>query len=301
MKFRQAMCSQLPKMPLLTELENLLSDGLLQRWRSERSWGHEPVDVGQARLARHFLRGALARPPGCGQFWAVVRGYRKLNPRLLSGNPPGWRGLPEPKAMAVVRKATGNQLPKMALLTELEKMYNEGVYKDCAPSGAGGMGGSMLVRSVRRDIFCMVLWHALRGAGCFLAPFRGWSLRSPPGYWLATLRVGGACPNRRRWRCGRHSDNARAGNGQPTPEDAAPDGAWEFIIGWFAAKMALLEELGKWASGNRRFHHYSGADSPGKRENSRTAHSHPRFAMIGWSTAKAAEGRRTPGRYRVIG
>ena len=163
------------------------------------------------------------------------------------------------------------------------------------------MSRGMLVRSVRRDIFCLVLWHALRGAGCFLAPFRGWSLRSPPGYWLATLRVGGACPNRRRWRCGRHSDNARAGNGQPTPKDAAPDGAWEFIIGWFAAKMALLEELGKWASGNRRFHHYSGADSPGKRENSRTAHSHPRFAMIGWSTAKAAEGRRIPGRYRVIG
>jgi len=24
--------------------------------------------------------------------------------------------------------------------------------------------------------------------------------------------------------------------------------------------------------------------------------SHPKFAMIGWSTAKAAEGRRTPGR-----
>ena len=46
------------------------------------------------------------------------------------------------------------------------------------------MSRGMLVRSVRRDIFCMVLWHALQGAGCFLAPFRGWSLRSPPGYWL---------------------------------------------------------------------------------------------------------------------
>ena len=126
-----------PKMPLLTELENLLSDGLLQRWRSERSWGHEPVDVGQARLARHFLRGALARPPGCGQFWAVVRGYRKLNPRLLSGNPPGWRGWPNRR---------------------------------------GGRG--------------------------------------------------------------------QAGSGQPTSEDAAPDGAWG-VRGLVATKMALLAELGK--------------------------------------------------------
>ena len=133
MKFRQAMCSQLPKMPLLTELENLLSDGLLQRWRSERSWGHEPVDVGQARLARHFLRGALARPPGCGQFWAVVRGYRKLNPRLLSGNPPGWRGWPNRRGGGVavivimLGRATGSQPPKMPLRTELGNLLLDGL------------------------------------------------------------------------------------------------------------------------------------------------------------------------------
>jgi hypothetical protein len=79
----------------------------------------------------------------------------------------------------------------------------------------------MLVRFVLRDIICMALWQALRGAGGFLTVFRGWSLRSTPGYFLATLRVEVSQTE--------EFGGGQAGNGQPTSEDAVPDGAWKIL------------------------------------------------------------------------